>query len=137
MENLLIAGTENTPSVEYNADDLVFKMYGSSTSVDAKTFYTPIIDWLRECSIETNKLLKFEFNFSEVSQPSLKMLLYLLQEIKGKEIDGKDVVVAWGVPFLNNLIKEVGQDISYMSDVKFKFLSFTEQTERSEELELV
>tara|TARA_B110000211_G_C13643139_1_gene362567 strand:- start:64 stop:477 length:414 start_codon:yes stop_codon:yes gene_type:complete len=137
MENLLISGKKDTPIVEFNADELVFRISGNSIVDDAKTFYTPIINWLKSYSTNASSLLKFEFNFSEISQPTLKMLLYLFQEIKSMQIDGKSISVVWGVPFLNNLIKEIGQDVSYMSDVKFKFETFTEVIEQSEGLELV
>jgi hypothetical protein len=121
MEKLYIQNTTSSPEVELCSDTNVFKMLGESCMSDANLFYAPVLEWLRAYGKELNASAKFEFNFSAVSQSSMKMLLFLCQEIKSMQIDGQQIEVTWSFSKESPELKEIGQDISYMTDLDFTY----------------
>jgi len=121
MEKLFIQSTSSSPEIELCSESNVFKMVGESCMSDANLFYAPVLDWLRAYGKELNANAKFEFGFSAVSQTSMKMLLFLCQEIKSMQIDGQQVEVSWCFSKESPELKEIGQDISFMTDLDFNY----------------
>lgn len=122
MEKLFIQSTNSSPEIEFSSESAVFKIIGESCMSDANLFYAPVLDWLKAYGKEVNSKAKFEFHFSTISQTSMKMLLFVCQEIKSMQIDGHLIEVSWCFSKAESELKEIGQDISYMTELDFSFV---------------
>lgn len=122
MFDLNIIGSEHNPSVTFSQEKNTFRIFGASDMEDAKSFYGVLINWLKDYTKMPNTRSNFEFEFTALNQSSLKMLLFVFQEIKSLQIDGYPIKVSWFSPKDQNFIKEMGQDISAMTDVPFTFI---------------
>ena len=122
MLDLTIAGSEINPSIQFSKEKNIFKIVGSSNMEDAKSFYNIVINWLKDYTKNPNQESTFDFNFSELNQSSLKMLLFVFQQVKSLQIDGNKIFVNWNYAKSQTFIKEMGQDISSMTDVSFNYI---------------
>lgn len=122
MEDLLLLKTEFTPEIELSKSRSVFRFSGNSLTENAVDFYKPVIKWIKEYANEVTGNSHFDCQFSEISQASLKSLLFVFQEIKAIEMEGHAISVAWYLPEDEAKMKEIGQDISYMTDVPFEYI---------------
>jgi len=129
MENLFIQSTNSSPEVEFSVESNVFRMLGESCMSDANLFYAPVLDWLKAYGKKPQGCVEFNFSFSTISQSSMKMLLFVCQEIKSLEIDGCEVRVSWCFSRGNIDLKEIGQDISYMTELDFDYVLMEESLE--------
>jgi hypothetical protein len=129
MENIFIQSTSCSPEVEFSIESNVFRMLGESCMSDANLFYAPVLDWLKIYGKEPNACSKFNFHFAAVSQSSMKMLLFICQEIKSLQIDGCEVQVSWCFSRGNTDLKEIGQDLSYMTELDFDYVLMEEALE--------
>lgn len=89
---------------------------------DANLFYADSLEWLRAFGKGSSVSADFVFHFSAISQSSLKMLLFLCQELKSMQIDEHSVKVSWCFGKSDYELKEIGQDISYMTELEFEYL---------------
>ncbi|MFT6715564.1 MAG: hypothetical protein ACJA0Q_000191 [Saprospiraceae bacterium] len=122
MENLFLQSTTCSPEIEFSPKNNIFKITGESCMSDANLFYAPVLAWLRAYGSNENSGAQFKFHFSAVSQSSMKMLLFVCQEIKSMQIDGSEVHVSWCFSNEKPELKEIGQDISYMTDLDFDYV---------------
>lgn len=133
MEDLILPITEFTPEIELSKNRSVFRFSGNSLTEDAADFYKPVIRWIKQYANEVTGNSHFDCQFSKISQASLKSLLFVFQEIKAIEMEGHTVSVAWYLPENEPSMKEIGQDISYMTDVPFEYI-FSESKQAKAEL---
>ncbi len=129
MLDLNIIGSEINPNIEFSKEKNIFKIVGNSSMEDAKSFYTVVINWLKDYTKLPNENSVFEFQFTQLNQASLKMLLFVCQEIKSLQIDGNKTQVNWFFDKKQAFIKEMGQDISSMTDVYFSYIPKTSKIE--------
>ena len=121
MENLFVQSTDSSPEIQFKIESNVFTIVGESCMSDANVFYAPVLDWLRSYSNEVNSSMMFNFHFSAISQSSMKMLLFVCQEIKSMQIDGNQIDISWCYSKDSEELKEIGQDISYMTELDFSY----------------
>lgn len=85
MQNLFIKPTEDTPKIELNIDENIFRIVGKSLPENASDFYISVTDWLTEYNKNPrNKSLVFDFRidyFNTSSAKEITKILLLLQEI--------------------------------------------------------
>lgn len=130
MRDLKIQKTIESPEVELCKAHGVFRISGDSTMEDPAAFYEQIVQWLSEYAENPSPKMVFEFQMGQLNQSSLKMLLFVGQELKSIQIDGSIVAVSWQYPEANLQLKEIGQDLSYMTDLLFDFTAVTQLEER-------
>lgn len=129
MDKLFIQSTNSSPEIEFSPEDNVYRMLGESCMSDANLFYAPVLEWLREFGSGENVSATYKFHFSAISQTSMKMLLFVCQEIKSMQIDGSEIHVSWCFSKGAADLKEIGQDISYMTELEFDFVIMDDELE--------
>lgn len=122
MEDFIIESSAETPEVEFSKTRSVFRISGPSVADNADAFYNNVLVWIKNYALDVNPNSHFDFQFSAISQTSLKSLLFLFQEIKAMELDGNAVSIAWYLSSSNCKMKEVGQDLGYMTDLSLDFI---------------
>jgi hypothetical protein len=119
MDNLIIAGTPKTPSVEMNASTGAMTLKGRSIPENSIEFYKPIMSWLDEYSKnpQGNTIMNIQLEYFNTS--SSKCLLDLFKRLEN--VNG-DVCVNWHYEKEDEDMLEAGEDYEAIVNVTFKMV---------------
>lgn len=87
MNSIVIQKTDSTPEISFlNKGEL--KITGRSLPEDVHKFYNPLIDWVKQISIEEVKVdLKLEYVNTASTKKILNLLIYLDENTKIKDLN--------------------------------------------------
>ena len=113
MINIYLPAGERTPEVTLDFDAGRFYFTGESYPEKPEEFLEPIraklVDWLR---LLPSNDLDFQFKFTHVDSPSIKLVMEIIEEIEELNHHNKSITVAWHYPNGNRTLKELGEEIA-------------------------
>ncbi len=125
MESLIIAGTEDTPSVCFEPGNSKYEIGGRSLPEDAASFYEPLIDWFGKLGGEQpTGDLKFLMKLEYFNTASSKMILDLFNKLESLKEEGKNVTIEWHYPDGDDDMIEAGEEYSELVDIPFSFIAY-------------
>ncbi len=92
QENLVLKGTESTPSVKCTVDTGVIEITGRSLLNDSEIIFSQVASWV-DLYLKKNKEIKFSFNFDYINSSSNYHLLSLLKNVC--RLDNVVVTIDW------------------------------------------
>lgn len=114
---LKIKSTDRTPLLEYVPRECVFNMIGVSVPEDASKFYEPILKWIDGyVSLNTSDPITVNFDLDYFSIQSSKIILNIIKKFSKLP----NVTVNWYYDDAD--IKEIGEDLSYIANIKFNLI---------------
>lgn len=132
MNSLLIASTEDSPSVNIDTATNCCVISGASRPENAKTFYSPLLNWLTEYKTLldsrkpelTSKPLTFIFKLEYFNSASAKVFIDILLELK--EIGGKGhpIKVEWHYDKRDEDMYDTGKEFSMAVGIKFHYTQY-------------
>lgn len=126
MDILKIERTQSTPEVLFDPDEFLLFIEGTSRPEDAEVFYSPLYAWLEEFFVQHDKtpaiLLDVEIKLTYFNSSSFLKIVDLFKIIKKIHSSGIKVIVGWYYSEDDELIYEVGQEISEISELPFNFI---------------
>ena len=121
---LNIQGTEETPSVNFDASSSTFEILGRSYPEDAHSFYEPIIKWLMEYgqnpADQTHLVVDLEY-FNSGSVKKVFNILYMIEDIMET---GKDVKVIWKHKVGDELMQQKGLEFQNFLQVPVEVVEY-------------
>lgn len=117
MENLNLAGTPKTPTVELNANNGNLLLKGRSIPENSIEFYKPILTWIEEYSANAKESTTLQIQLEYFNTSSSKCLLDVfkrMETIKG------NVVIEWYYENDDEDMLEAGEDYEAIIHVPFK-----------------
>ena len=123
MNNLLIEATEDTPKVELDLTNNVFRISERSLPENSIEFYQPILNWIEEYSKHPNLKTIFEFRleyFNTSSAKQIAKILLILENI-GKK---KNVVINWYFKKEDADMLSSGTRFSKLINLNFNFAEY-------------
>ena len=126
MENLFIASTGLTPSVNLDYASGLFEIVGKSIPENADEFYSPVLSWMDGFIASPTSKVRMTINlefFNISSSKRILFLMYKLNELIDKNIDVK---IMWAYKENDDDMFEVGQDYAFMVNVPFEFQTVKE-----------
>lgn len=123
MEKLLIVATEDSPKIEFDAQNNVFCISERSLPENSVAFYSPVINWLDEYKKSPNAETIFEIKleyFNTSSSKQIAKILLILEEISKTS----NVVVKWFYAENDRDIYASGIRYSKLINIKFEFIKF-------------
>lgn len=128
MEQLIVKGTEKTPSINFNSQTGKLQIGGRSYSSDAFEFYKPVNDWLNKYIENPNESTILEVNVDYFHSVSIKYLTTIIKKIAQLQENSKAVKVIWFHQSDENDEDEsfdLGKSIEGETKVKFEFVEFS------------
>ncbi len=128
MEKIIIEATANTPKVILDPDRLMYEISGESRPKDSYKFFSPILQWLDELGEILTKrkdnttLFEFNFRFEYFNSLSAKYILDICKKLSRLYSGGKNISVKWYYEEDDDDMHEVGQEMSKISKLPFKFV---------------
>lgn len=124
MENYYIAGTEDTPQIEFDSDNRIFTISGRSLPENAIEFYAPIFEWLEKTlsEAERNSFI-FEVKIEYFNTSSSKQLAKLFLTIE-KFVEQHDILIKWFYEKEDLDMLMSGNQYSKFLKLNFKFIEY-------------
>ncbi len=120
MEVIKLQGTDDTPGVVLDPENMIFEISGRSMPEDVATFYQPILDWMDAHIPQLNDKIVFVFKMDYFNTASSKMLLDILVKLEDYYSEGKDIVVHWYYKEDDEDMMEAGEEYADIVDVPFE-----------------
>ena len=124
METLIIAGTEDTPTINFDYNAGQFIVSGRSLPEDVTSFYAPVMSWLDQFAGAPKDGVKFNFKLEYFNTASSKILLDLFMKLEEISDDsGKTFTIAWYYQDSDPDMKEAGEEYAELVSVPFEFVA--------------
>ena len=95
MENLIIKGDSNHPSVKFDAAKGIMELGGNSVPDKLSETYDPIFEWLNNYIEKPCKKTTFNFKLEYYNSTSQPYILEILKIIKKLHNSGKHIEINW------------------------------------------
>lgn len=118
MKNLSIKGGLSMPKIDLNFATGKLSISGESYPENAKSFYSPIIDWIEE-NLEFTKNVEMDVKLKYFNSSSSKALMDVLDVLDGFYNTGKRVKVNWWCESEN--ISSVESAEEFAEDLRLPF----------------
>lgn len=133
MQKLHIKQTPNTPEIQFSPGENFFLIRGISSPEDVRALYYPVIEWIRifvddvlngEYKIYNGKSpVFFQIDLTYFNSSSAKFLYDIIMELKRIPPDTCPVVVKWYHDEEDTDMKDAGNDIALLVEMKFEYIS--------------
>ena len=129
MDNLIIPGTDFTPSVAFLAETGRLEVSGISRPEDVAGFYEDSLRWLNEFEEEVFRSdhkyamdeLRLVFKMSYFNSSSSKYFIHILRCLKNIENKGIQVRIEWHYEEGDEKMMEDGEDLAEAVDLEFEY----------------
>jgi hypothetical protein len=129
MENLDIKGTFTSPTIFFDAHNLVFNLEGECRPENVLTFFQPVLDWLDNLKVFAaqqnfkNKTLQFNFKIEYFNSSSAKFIFTIFKKIKLLQEFGILIEICWNYDELDEDLLETGKELQKILELDFKFIA--------------
>ena len=127
MQSLIISATESTPHIIFDAQKNIFEMKGESRPENAKAFYDPLIDWVRDFCAHTiahkdhKGKIVFDIHFEYFSSSSAKYLMNIFARLEDLHKHDIPIEIHWGYNDIDIEMKESGEEFQKLLGMPFRF----------------
>jgi hypothetical protein len=94
MDNLFIAGTKTTPTVNFDFNNGILLISGESYPENSAAFYNPVFEWLNKY-IACNKQIYFNFKLVYFNTSSSKAVMDIIDLLENYHNSGGKVELSW------------------------------------------
>ncbi|HOU01254.1 MAG TPA: DUF1987 domain-containing protein [Bacteroidales bacterium] len=132
MQKLIIDPTVTTPGICFSPDNNQFYIRGVSSPEDVRSLYYPVLEWIKkfvdEILAAKHKMynrdnpLRFQIDLAYFNSSSAKFFYDILIELKRLDSAGYSVKIEWFYDEEDSDMKEAGEDISMLVEMKFDFV---------------
>lgn len=128
MNNLIIHGNRSTPSVDFNLNTGIIKIFGRSVHENPIKFYEPISDWIEEFLKKNPKKITFQIHVDYLNTLSLKEVLTLMKKLEAySKLSNSTVKIIWKFDEDDEDMKDLGISISTIINLPFEHLEILDQ----------
>lgn len=133
MERLLINKTVFSPEIILDHTNKNFRISGNSRPEDVREIYSPVVEWLHDYRLllkngkanhySDDDPLIFQFDLEYFNSSSAKFLYDIVDALKQIKEDGVSLDIAWLWDEEDTDMKEAGEDLSYLAEIDFAFIT--------------
>jgi hypothetical protein len=122
MEKLFIKESLNSPKVIFDPIKKRYEISGKSFPENARSFYQPVLDWVRDIPKSNPDKIRMSFMLDYISSSSVISLKQLLAKIKAMNESGANIEVLWHYDPTDPDIKEIGEEYEKVVGIKLQFV---------------
>jgi hypothetical protein len=128
MDMFDIEGKINSPTINFNPDTGILKIYGRSIPENPVKFYQPIENWISSF-LETNpSKIILHIYLDYLNTHSTECVLILIKKIEGYYLSSKsDIKVIWNFDVDDEDMQTLGEDLSSISEIPFEIIQVIEE----------
>jgi hypothetical protein len=123
MENLIIEGTNKTPSIKFINEEGLLEISGKSIPENSFGFYQPLLMWIDNYAAQPGAKTEVKILLEYFNTSSSKCLLDIFRKLETLKKSGKsDVEVLWHYETDDEDMMEAGQDYNSLVDLQFRII---------------
>ncbi len=125
MKNLIIDAIPDSPyypEVNFNSETGVCELVGESYMEEAYKYYTPILDWLKEYTLEMKKPITLNLRLTYFNTNSSRLLLDMLDVLKKSQEAGNNVEINWFYEEDDPDVKDEVEDFEIETGLQIKMV---------------
>lgn len=125
MKTLIVDAVPDSPyypEVNFNSETGICELIGESYMEEAYKFYTPLINWLKEYTLELNKAVTLNLKLTYFNTNSSRLLLDLLDILKKSQQAGNEVEVNWYYEEDDPDVKDEVEDFEIETGLQIKMV---------------
>lgn len=128
MDNFIIEGKLNTPSINFNASSGLLKIFGRSIPENPVKFYQPIENWI-ERFIQTSPVeLTLQIHLDYLNTHSTECVLILMKKIESyHKSSNTSIKIIWNFDEDDEDMEDLGKDLSSLVSVPFDYIEVLEE----------
>jgi len=128
MEHLQIAGSKQSPLVDFNPETGEMELSGRSIPENSYEFYNPLLEWISNYAKNPKELTVLKVYLEYFNTSSSKYILEVLKRLK--EIlknDNASVKVLWCYDEDDEEMMETGEDYEDVTNLEFDYKEIEEE----------
>ncbi len=125
MKTLIVDAVPDSPyypEVNFNSETGVCELIGESYMEEAYKFYTPLLKWLKEYTLELNNAIILNLKLTYFNTNSSRLLLDLLDILKKSQQAGNDVEINWYFEKDDPDVKDEVEDFEIETGLQIKMI---------------
>ena len=132
MDPLIIEATPHSPEIKFKPEEGKFFIAGVSRPEDVRTFYYPVVEWLRnflEEEVKTGKIsfedtnpLILDVKLKYFNSSSAKFLFDIFSELGNIDTEGGKIKIRWHYESGDDDMFEAGEELSEIAEIPFEFI---------------
>jgi len=118
-----LEGSSDTPLVELDKDNGIFRFEGRSLPEDVIKFYAPIQNWFADYCASPNKETVIHFNLEYFNSSTARIIVKMLiglEEIRQKGMS--EVSISWHYRERDEVMLERGMELKSVLDIPFDMI---------------
>jgi hypothetical protein len=119
-QNLSVAATQSTPSVETDWDAGLLRMAGESYPENTYDIFADIIAWVEAYLGESQSPLRVELHLNYLNTSSIRAMIDIFDRLQAAYEAGRELVVTWLYDSRNPRSAELGEE--FKEDYTFAFV---------------
>jgi hypothetical protein len=126
MKSLIIEAVPDSPyypEVKFDAEKGVCEMKGESYMEEAYKFYTPLLNWLKEFTIQEGNDITFNVKLTYFNTNSSRLLLDMFDILKKSKDEGNKVEINWYFEPDDPDIKDEIEDFEIETGLNIKLIA--------------
>lgn len=128
MDNLIIEGKLNTPSINFHASNGLLKIIGRSIPENPIKFYQPIENWIEKYILTKPSKITFQVHLDYLNTHSTECVLILMKRIESYYKTSKtDVKIIWNFDEDDEDMDDLGKDLSTLISIPFEYIEVIEE----------
>ncbi len=117
LKPLRIHSKNYLPEINFDKEKGIFLIKGKSIPEDSGSFYSRIMDWLKEYFQEPNQKTVFVFELEYYNSASAREIANLIKFLQDKYEQGNDILIKWYYIEEDEVMKENGEDFSILFSI--------------------
>jgi hypothetical protein len=123
LSKLYLKGTSKTP--EINLSPGAISISGRSIPEDSVAFYLPVVNWIESYTKQPEQITKVNFRIEYINSGSNRFVYAILKLLDTCHRQGQKVIVTWYYEEDDEIIKELGSDLSSFFKMPIKLVELT------------
>ena len=120
MQKMEMKGTTDTPQIVLDGQNGNFEISGRALTVDARKFFKPVLEWLKEYTESPQPATQLNFKLEYINTDSSKVILDILTILE--QVQG--VKVYWYFKEDDEDMEETGEELAELVKVPFEFRTY-------------
>lgn len=123
MDDLSIAGTDESPEIVFDIGKSIFKISGKSMPENVREFYKPVLNYLDEYIKEPNPETTVIFEMDYFNSATSKLFLDILYRFQHLHRNGNKINVEWHYFIDDEDMEDAGFAFSGILQIPFRMIS--------------
>ncbi len=121
MDPLIIAGSEESPGINFDKESGKFMIFGKSYPEEVKRFFDPVFIWLEEYLKNPNEETIVEIRLDYYNSATSTMLLEIFYTFEKLIEENKNVKIIWNYLEIDDDMLDAGKEYEEMLTIPFEF----------------